>query len=159
MTILIVDDQMGVRIKLESLCKEIDGGRAQILSCSTATEALDILSSTPVQVVLLDKQLGPNQKDPKQNGIEAIPSMLEIDPQLQILVVTGSNDLNDAVQAMKYGAFGYVLKGGQDKDDAIVAQTKNALRVARLSKENARRERASFEEDDLHYEFVLRVSG
>lgn len=139
-TILIVDDELAVRIRHEELCKRIEGN-IRVLSCSSVRDALEIISSTVVHVVLLDKKLGPDEStDPRHNGIEAIPEMLLINPHLQILVITGSfvKLVDDVVTAMRYGAHGFALKGTKKQDDVIVLQIKNAINVAKLRMEKAR---------------------
>jgi len=156
-TILIVDDELGVRIRHEELCKQVDGEDIRILSCSSSSDALEIISSTLVHVVLLDKRLGPNEEtDPRHNGIEAIPEMLLINPHLQILVITGSfvKLVDDVVTAMRYGALGFALKGGKKQDDVIVLQIKNAIKVAKLTLEKAREAFAPSTQNDTQFEFA-----
>jgi len=154
-TILVVDDEIGVRMRHEDLCKQIEA--VKVLSCASIPEALEILSSTLVHVVLLDKRLGPEEdNDPRHNGIEAIPEMLSIHPNLQILVVTGSIGklVDDVVAAMRYGALGFVLKGGKKQDDVILLQIKNAIKVAKLKLEKARKISDPPEEKSAPSEFA-----
>lgn len=146
-TILILDDELGVRLHSESICLKLDGS-LRILQAETVPQALEILSSTPVHVLLLDKNLGTDEDSP--NGIEAIPDILQLQPYLQILVVTGSKKLDDVVYAMRLGAGGYVIKGLSD--DLFVAQVKRALHVADLALEKARAEKSNHPQEE--YEFV-----
>lgn len=146
-TVLIVDDELGVRRHFESLCLEFDSS-LRVLQAETIESAHEILSRTPVHVVLLDKNLGPDEESP--NGIEAIPEMLQLQPCLQILVVTGSKKLDDVVHAMRLGACGYVIKGLSE--DLFVAQVKRALSVAELVLEKTRAEKSNHTQED--FEFV-----
>lgn len=76
--------------------------------------------------------------------------MLQLQPYLQILVVTGSKKLDDVVLAMRLGACGYVIKGLSE--ELFVAQVKRALDVADLALEKARAEKSNHQQDE--YEFV-----
>jgi len=109
LTILIVDDEELGRTSLESICCELSDD-FRIVSAAHLNEAFTVLSSQRVHVVLLDKHVGPDTDDLTQNGIEAITEMLKLQPYLQILMVTGSKEIQDAVLATQYGAFGYVTK-------------------------------------------------
>jgi DNA-binding NtrC family response regulator len=130
--ILIVDDEPMVRLQHELICRNlVSRGAVRTLDASSLQEALRILEQTPVHVVLLDRNVGPDTNDPTQNGISAIPEMLRIQPHLQILMLTGSNDSNDIVRAIHLGALHYILKG---TDEALVlAQIEKALSIAKLA--------------------------
>ena len=86
--------------------------------------------------------MGPNEANPAHNGIASIPEFLQINPHIQIVVITGSNSTQDVVHAMKYGAFGYVTK--DSPDELLSCQIKQAIKMARLSLDKAIRERVSF---------------
>ena len=110
-TVLIVDDEALAceRLKL-ALSQVEDADQLHIIHALTLAEANEILAKTLVHVVLLDKNLGPEPVPPNQNGIEGIPAMLRLQPHLQILMVTGSNDIQNMVWAMNLGACGYIAK-------------------------------------------------
>ncbi len=144
-TVLIVDDQELAQKTMELICGDIEPrGSFRTIKCSSVAEALRILSEAHVDVVLLDKDI-PAPSSDLQNGIEIIPEFLRIQPHLQILMVTGSTDIADVVQAMRYGAINYFVKGN-GKDDARVhdllcAQIKQAASIAKLTLEKMRRDR------------------
>ena len=71
-TLLLIDDDAGVRASFRSFCVSLDPS-LRVLEASTLEDALKVLSTTPVHVALLDKNLGPGEDSP--NGIEAIPEM------------------------------------------------------------------------------------
>lgn len=129
-TILIVDDEEIIRANLSTICKKIEiEGKLNLLTASDLNSALDILSKTFVNVVLLDKNL----KKPdvtEDNGIDGILEMLQLRPQLQILIVSGSRESQDIVRAMKYGAFGFVTKGIDD--ELLPAQIQKAIQFSQL---------------------------
>jgi DNA-binding NtrC family response regulator len=139
-TVLIVDDQEVWQQQLKRLCHSSKSGKAsRVLVVSTLRKAAEILSTTSVQVLLLDKNLDWNQPTGHQNGIENIPNFLELQPHLQILVVTGSDDIQDCVKAMRFGAFGYITKG--NPEEAITQQINKALEVSMLVMQKIRVDR------------------
>ena len=136
-TVLIVDDEELCRQTLRAECSQALQERTfRLLECGSIDEAIRILSEQEVHAILLDKKLGDDLGDPNQNGILSIPRLLSMQPHLQILMVTGSDDDQDIVDAMRNGAFGYVLKGS--KPGLLTEQIKNAVRYAMLSQDSLR---------------------
>ena len=70
----------------------------------TAREALYKLEETPADLVLVDVSL------PAMSGLELIEQLLEAQPHLRCLVVSGHNETIYAEQARRAGAQGYLLK-------------------------------------------------
>ena len=130
--ILIVDDEAMTRLQNEVICQELVArNAARTISAASIQDALRILEQTPVHVVLLDRNVGPDMDAPEQNGVSAIPEMLRIQSHLQILMRTGSKGPNDIVRAIHLGALHYILKG---TDDSIVlAQIEKALSIAKIA--------------------------
>lgn len=71
----------------------------------TLGEALDVLRTSSIDIVLLDYSL------PDTNGVEAIGQIQKVAPQLPIVVLTGMNREELAMQALKSGAQDYLVKG------------------------------------------------
>jgi two-component system, NtrC family, response regulator len=130
--ILIVDDEAMTRLQNEVICQELVARNvARTISASSIQQALQVLEQTPVHVVLLDRNVGPDAEAAEQNGVSAIPEMLRIQPHLQILMLTGSKNPDDIVRAIHLGALHYILKG---TDDSIVlAQIERALSIAKIA--------------------------
>jgi DNA-binding NarL/FixJ family response regulator len=129
--LLLVDDEAGQRERYRFVIRsteELD--YLELLEASDIDEALEILAGTPVHAVLLDKniELGPDR--PTENGIEAIPDFLRLQPHLQILVLTGSKDIPDVVRAMKLGAANYIVK--ETPSALLCSQIDRAVHVASL---------------------------
>lgn len=125
------------RATLQTLCSALIKDKSlRVIACGSIGEAVQVLASQEVHVILLDKNLGTDETDPSQNGIEAIPRLLSIQPHMQILMVTGSDDRQDIVKAMRYGAFGYVIKGSES--ELLLEQIKNAVRYSSLSQKAIR---------------------
>ena len=137
-TILIVDDDEAGLERLALLCMLSKRGEAlQVLTATTLTEATSILASNVVQAMLLDKQLdkGPACED----GIDAIPRFLQLQPHLQIVIITASNDTQDAARAIGLGALWYFPK--QTPDQMILAQIDKAIDIGEMALQRSQVER------------------
>ena len=147
-TVLIVDDEALAQDRLNlALCQIEGANQLHILHARSLVEAIDILTKTLVHVVLLDKNLGPEPVPANQNGIEGIPSMLRLQPHLQILMVTGSNDIQDVVRAMNFGACGYITK--EMPNSLLVPHIARAIDVSLLQLDKLRRDRFATDAYDL----------
>jgi NtrC-family two-component system response regulator AlgB len=98
---LIVDDDPGVRQSLR-LCVEADGARA--LGVATSAGALEALERGSFDVVILDLWLG------AESGLDVIPQLLRVKPNVGIVVVTAFATFETAVTAMRLGAVDYLPK-------------------------------------------------
>src|SRR2546423_1048634 len=98
--ILIVDDEPEIRNLLcELLREEYDCATA----CS-AEEALSRLADAEFDLVLSDIQMG------GMSGLEMIPHALGRSPETVVVMVSGVQTIESAVEAMRVGAFDYVIK-------------------------------------------------
>jgi len=140
--ILSLDDEdlshMQMRSLFEIPLKGVES--LHFLTAKTKDEALQVLSAQKVHVLLLDRDLGLDANGVSQDGIQLIPEFRRLDPSMQILMVTGSQDFQHCVEAMKLGAFGYVIKNLDP--NVIRAHIEKAVQVARLELERVRAERA-----------------
>jgi DNA-binding NtrC family response regulator len=78
-------------------------------------------------VVLLDLNL------PGRNGIDVLKGIIGSDPDLKVIMVTGTEDVSVAVRAIRAGAFDYVTK--PVKMDELVVSVERAVRSSRISRE------------------------
>ena len=108
--ILIVDDDPLVLDTLERLLKT---GGYTVVTASNGHEALARASSQEFEVVLLDIGM------PGLSGIDVLRQLHTDYPDTSVIMVTAVTDTNTAVEAMKLGAYDYVLKPF-NLDDIIV---------------------------------------
>jgi response regulator RpfG family c-di-GMP phosphodiesterase len=122
---LIVDDEAELTAALtEMLARQ--GFETQ--GFSSAKEALAALGEQSYDVLLADLMM------PEMDGITLLRSALEIDPNLVGIIMTGQGTVQTAVEAMKTGAFDYLLK--PFKLNAVLAVLARALEVRQLRMEN-----------------------
>ncbi|MFA6057226.1 MAG: response regulator [Taibaiella sp.] len=72
-------------------------------------EALQNMHLNP-EIVVLDYHLSSHVKDAK-NGVEILKTMKDEYPAVQVIVLSGQDKIDVAVDTMKYGAYDYVVKG------------------------------------------------
>lgn len=99
--IYVVDDDEDMRL-LVSRWLEGDGYVAT--SCTNASSFLDIVEEGSRGVVILDLRM------PGLGGLEVMEQLQERDHSLAVIVLTASNEAHDAFQAVKLGAYDYLVK-------------------------------------------------
>lgn len=98
--ILIVDDEEGIREALyEFFALEFDCATA-----ASAEEALDLLQSEEFQLVISDIRM------PGMNGLEMIEHVHRISPATVTIMISGNQNIESAVEALRGGAFDYIVK-------------------------------------------------
>ncbi len=123
--ILIVDDERvicnGCRMALVEENYSVD-------ICMSGTSGLEAILKGAYDVVLLDLKL------PDLNGMEILKTIGKEKPGEHIVVMTGHFSVQNAVEAMKLGAFDYLTK--PFSDDELLIAVKKALESKRLKEEN-----------------------
>ncbi len=101
MQVLVVDDESSIRRLAE---KELSSERRCITTVGSIAEARRAFSKDAFDIVLLDMQL------PDGHGMDLLAYFQEQAPEVQVVIITGFGDVDDAVQAMKLGAYDYITK-------------------------------------------------
>lgn len=106
--VLIVDDEKVIQMLLQTVLEQ-DGHRVHL--ATTATEGIDAAASIgEIDVALVDKNL------PDRSGLEVIRELKAAQPDCEVILITGYASLDSAIEALKVGAFDYVLKPFEDID-------------------------------------------
>lgn len=124
--ILIVDDEVEL---MRALCESLQSDY-QTSGFSSPSAALEALQNGDYDVVLSDLMM------PEMDGIELLRKAFDHDPNFVGIIMTGQGTISTAVEAMKSGAFDYILK--PFKLQAILPVLKRAMEVRRLRMENIR---------------------
>ncbi len=98
--VLIIDDDQNLIVALNTYF----GKKLNLNSAVNGKEAMGVLKTEPVEVILLDIDLG------EENGLDLIEPLKNESSFSEIIMLTASNEINDAVRAMKMGAFDYITK-------------------------------------------------
>jgi len=125
--ILIVDDEVEL---MRALCDSLKDQPFQVQGVNSPAEALKLLQREDFDLLLSDLMM------PGMDGIQLLRQALEIDPNLVGIIMTGQGAISTAVEAMKIGAFDYILK--PFKLQAILPVLNRAIEVRSLRLENIR---------------------
>jgi len=101
--LVVLDEHSLFRVSLARLLT-CETGLEVVGECGTSAEALEMLSGSPVDVVLLDFDLGAEQAE------ELISSARKAGCQSRFLIVAGTTDAERSATALKIGASGIFLK-------------------------------------------------
>jgi signal transduction histidine kinase len=125
--ILVVDDEKNIRESSVLLLKR-RGYEAR--GVGSGEETLDLIQHEAFDLLLLDILM------PGMNGIELLRRATELVPDLQALMLTGHGTLDMAIEAMEYGALGFLRK--PIAIDNLQQSIDNALARASTKRENIR---------------------
>ena len=129
--ILIVDDEAEIRESLQTLL-ELEG--YEVETAANGEEGLSKLGDQPFDLVLLDLAL------PGRSGIELLPEIRALDPQLPVIIITAYGTVEDAVRAMQGGAGNFLQKPWDN--EKLLADVRAAVARRRTEEENVQLKRA-----------------
>jgi len=99
--VLIADDEQSQRLILSGYLKQKG---YNIFEAASGLEALKITDNNLVDIVLSDFRM------PDMNGIELLVKLKEKNPEIAVVIITAFGTIENAVKAMKEGAFDYLTK-------------------------------------------------
>ena len=100
-TLVVVDDEEAIR---SSVRKYLVHEGYEVATAATGDEALALLQRRKVTGMLLDVNL------PGESGIDLVPRVLDLEPNLALLMLTAVNDATSAALCMQRGALDYLIK-------------------------------------------------
>ena len=112
-TVLVVDDDQSLRRVMEMQLEEIG---CQVLVAASGPEALEILASRAIPVVLTDLKM------PGMSGLELLRRVRKEHTETAVLVITAYGTVESAVLAMREGAYDYLTKPLDYSQLAIVVR-------------------------------------
>ncbi len=107
--ILVIDDDLAPRESIRMILKD----KYDVLSAAGAPEGLDIMDREAVDLVVIDIKM------PKMDGITALREMKERYCDTEVILLTAYASLETARDAIRFGAFDYLIKPF-DKDDVLL---------------------------------------
>jgi DNA-binding NtrC family response regulator len=125
--LLIVDDEVEL---MRALCESLTEEGFEVSGLSDPAAAPDALREGEFDLLLSDLMM------PGTDGIQLLRQALAIDPNLVGVIMTGQGTIQTAVEAMKAGAFDYVLKPFRLQQ--VLPVLDRAMEVRRLRMENVR---------------------
>src|SRR6267378_3251104 len=98
--ILIIDDDDQIR----SLLRELLKAEYECVDVSSAEEALEVLKTINFDLVISDIQMG------GISGLDLVPRVLKDTPDTVVVMISGQQTIDFAIEAMRAGAFDYMTK-------------------------------------------------
>lgn len=146
--ILIVDDEKSIRMTLAEFIRE-EGH--EVFTAEDATQALELLVDKSPSVVITDIIL------PRMTGVALLKRINEIDPDVQVLMITGEPTAETAAEAVRLGAFDYLSKPITRAD--FKSSVTSALRVTELAQERRRLSQENLRYQEHLEEEIERKAG
>jgi DNA-binding NtrC family response regulator len=119
--VLIVDDEKSVRFTLNRFLK---GHGFSSIEASNGVTGIETFKKEQPLLVLLDLKM------PGMDGIECLQALKKIDPTVPVIIITAHGDIPTAVNAIKHGAYDFVLK--PPDFDLLILTIRRAIEKQRL---------------------------
>ena len=134
-TLLVIDDEPPI---LHAFRRAFNQPDVTLLTAGTAAEGLELVKTNEPDVIVLDINL------PDLNGLEVYRRIREHDARFPVIFITGHGTTETAIEAMKLGAFEYLLKPLElETLEEVIGR---AFEISRLSRVPARIENEPAEE-------------
>ena len=134
--ILIVDDDKSIRYSLKRMLES----SFAILTAQNGDEALQQAKMNAPDVILMDIKM------PGRTGIEVLKEIRQIDPKSLVILMTAYGTTETAIEAMKHGAFDYIVKPFPIPQMKELVE--KALSLRRLMKEQVTYGQMEFEKEE-----------
>lgn len=124
--LLIIDDEEKLRQLLKRIIT-LEG--FDVTEAGTLKEARKILDKEAIDIILCDVKL------PDGNGVDFVKQVKQEHPVTEVILLTAYGNVPDGVQAMRNGAFDYIMKG--DDNDKVIPLLHRAVDKVQLAQKFA----------------------
>ncbi len=121
--VLVIDDEKEIR---SAVCLILGRNGLSAVETPDASKGIEAFTKERPDAVLLDLKM------PGMDGIECLQKLKEIDPDVPIIMITGHGDVPTAVEAIKLGAYDFLLK--PPDFSRLILLLKRAIEKAELEK-------------------------
>ncbi|MCJ7616834.1 MAG: response regulator [Desulfobacterales bacterium] len=104
--LLLIDDEEGIR-KVFSISLKSDG--YDVTTAASGQQGIDLFQKEFFPIVLTDIKM------PGMDGIEVLRRVKEINPEAEVIVITGHGDMESAIQSLHFGASDFITKPVSDQ--------------------------------------------
>ncbi len=119
--VLVVDDDKELKT---TICELLKGKHFQVAEATDGVEALECIKKNRPDLVIMDVNM------PRLDGLTTLKRIKESDPSIIVIIMTAYSTIEDAVQAVKDGAYNYLAK--PIKHTAIVEMVERALEAHQM---------------------------
>ena len=123
--VVLVDDESTVLLSSGMILRS--AGREEVLSVEDSRDLLPLLAEREAAVVVLDLFM------PYISGTQLLPQIIREHPELPVIVMTATQEVETAVACMKEGAFDYLVKPAEES--RFVSSVKRALEMRALRRQ------------------------
>jgi len=124
--ILVIDDEDVIRNLIQDALSDAE---LEVVTAATGKEGLDIIKAGGISLVMTDIKL------PDISGVDILEEAKRIDPDTQVIMITGYASVSTSVESLRKGAYDYLAKPFEDLD-IMIEVVKKALDRRRLEQEN-----------------------
>jgi len=126
--LLLIDDEPDI-VRVLSISLKADG--YEVIPAHNGAEGLAAFEKEKPDIVLTDIKM------PGMDGIEVLKKVKVIEPESEVIIITGHGDIDNAIEALKYGASDYINKPIRDEALSIALErAKEKLDIKRKLKEH-----------------------
>jgi len=123
--VVLVDDETQILLSYGLVLKS--SGIKDIVSIEDSRELLPFLKENKASLVVLDLTM------PFVSGLELLPEIREHHPEIPVIIVTATSDIETAIECMQMGAVDYLVKPVEK--NKLISSVKNVLEINRLKNE------------------------
>ncbi|MEZ5277171.1 MAG: sigma-54 dependent transcriptional regulator [Opitutaceae bacterium] len=116
--ILVIDDDSEIRYSLDRV---LTSRGFTVVTAASGEEGLESVKHDPPTIAFLDIRMG------GMSGIETLQHLRTIAPKLPVILMTAYGTAQTAIEAMKYGAFDYIMKPFDP--ERVIALAESAIRA------------------------------
>ncbi len=136
--ILIIDDDTDYAASLKLI---LENEHYKPLLAYSEEEALEFVGKNAVDLALIDIRLG------QDNGIDLLPKLKEMQPNILCVMITGFGSIETAIQALRNGAYDYLRKP-VDPEELIATLNRGFEKIRLVKERQARAVKAKESEAD-----------
>jgi two-component system nitrogen regulation response regulator NtrX len=137
-TILIIDDEPGVRSVLKDI---LEDEKYQVFTAGDGYSGLALMEKETIDLVILDVWM------PNMGGVDVLKKIKETYPLVEVIMISGHANIDLAVKAVKLGAFDFLEK--PLSLDRVLTLTRNALELEKLRQENIHLKHTALSNDEI----------
>lgn len=99
--LLLVDDEDDFRMTLASRLKK---RKLEVLDVENGYKAIEEVRISPIDVAVVDVKM------PGMDGLETLKQIKQINPRIEVIMLTGHASVESGIEGMRLGAFDYLMK-------------------------------------------------
>ena len=121
--ILLIDDEEAI-VRLLSMSLRSDGH--EVVTALSGEEGLKIFQEETPELVLTDIKM------PGMDGIEVLQNIKSLQPDVEVVIITGHGDIDNAIEALKFGASDFISKPVRDEVLTVALQRAEEKRAMKM---------------------------